>query len=214
MPARTLPALVLAAITLSGCSTLYYKAWEKLGKEKRDLLRSNVEKVKGDQEEATEQFQDALTRIRELHAFDGGDLEKHYDRLKSDYEKSESRADDLRNRIDKIEEIAGDLFTEWDAEIGEISSSDMRRRSREQLDATKKRYAKLESALHETEKSMDPVLQKLKDQVLFLKHNLNATAVGGLEAEASRIEGEIGSLIQDMKRSIELGNEFIAELPQ
>lgn len=198
----------------TGCTTVYYSVWEKLGKEKRDLLRDNVEAVREDQEEVSEQFESTLERLKEIYGFDGGDLEKQYDRLKADYDRSVERAEDLRDRIDTVEEIAGDLFEEWQRELGEISDPGLRQRSRSQLDATQARYRQLSAALARTETRLDPVLQRFKDQVLFLKHNLNAQAVGSLESESLAIQRDVDSLIADLRTSIREADQFIEGLPK
>ncbi len=100
-------------LLVSGCQTAYYAAWEQLGREKRHLLRSNVEKAGEEQQEASEQFQDVLTQIQEMYGFDGGELEDAYRRLKSDHEESIDRADAVRKRIANVEQIAEDLFRDW-----------------------------------------------------------------------------------------------------
>jgi len=41
---------------------------------------------------------------------------------------------------------------------------------------------------------MDPVLEAFEDQVLFLKHNLNAQAIGALENELGQIRQDVDSL--------------------
>ena len=201
-------------VSLTACSAVYYSVWEKLGYEKRDLLRSNVEGVREDQEDVGEQFEDTLERIRAIYGIEGGDLEKQYDRFKADYERSVAKAEELRERIGKVEEIATDLFDEWNRELEVISDASLKRRSREQLSATKARYQRLSSALEKTESGLDPVLQRFQDQVLFLKHNLNAQAVGGLEAEVHDIESEVDGLISDLKDSIIQADAFIQQLPE
>ncbi|MEM7584136.1 MAG: DUF2959 family protein [Acidobacteriota bacterium] len=212
---RPVIALVaVLALSCGGCTTIYYAAWEQLGKEKRDLLRDNVEAVHKDQEEVSEQFEDALTRIKELYGFDGGDLEDRYDALKRDYDRSVSAADELKDRIETVNSIAEDLFSEWETELGSISDPNLRQRSRAKLDETKSRFRRMSDSLAKSERSMDPVLQKFEDQVLFLKHNLNAQAVGGLEIEVQDIEREVGRLIDDLKVSIRRSDEFIQALPE
>ena len=196
----------------TACSTAYYSAWEMLGKEKRDLLRSNVETVKKDQEKAADRFEDALERLRSLYEIDAGDLEKAYDKIKDDYEDSKNRAGDISDRIDTIDEIAEDLFFEWEKEIDEISTQTYRNKSRKQLEQTQKKYAALATSLRKAESSMDPVLTHLKDNVLFLKHNLNAAAIGGLSSEMDQIESDIEELIADMRASIAEADRFLSTL--
>ena len=76
--------LTFSMIAVSGCKRVYYGFWEKLGKEKRHLLKDSVEGARDEQEEASEEFKDVLTRMKELYGFEGGDLEKLYGRLKDD----------------------------------------------------------------------------------------------------------------------------------
>ena len=204
---------VLLATTVS-CSTAYYSAWEMLGKEKRDLLRSNVEAVKKDQEKAADEFEGALERLRSLYDVDAGELEKVYDKIKDDYEDATDRAADIGDRIETIDSIAEDLFKEWEREIGEISNATYRTKSRQKLDETKTKYASLAASLKKAESSMDPVLTHLKDNVLFLKHNLNAAAIGGLSSEMDRIWADIEELIADMRASIAEADRFLETLPE
>ncbi len=184
-----------------------------LGKEKRDLLRSSVESARDSQAKASEEFKDALTRLKEVYAFDGGDLEKGYSRLKGEYEQAAGRADTVKNRIEKASKIARDLFDEWDKEIRGMTSDKLASSSREKLRETQSRFKSLESSMKKAEQSMAPVLAQLKDQVLYLKHNLNAQAIASLKGESVEIEREIEHLIRDMNKSIAEADAFIQGLP-
>jgi hypothetical protein len=205
-------AAVAAAVFALGCQSAYYSAWEAVGREKRDLLRINVEKVQDEQHEAVETFESALDRMRQMVQIEDADLEKLYDRLSDDLERSEERADDVRDRIRKIEDVAADLFAEWEREIGEYSNQSLAAKSRDKLQETRRRYASLHDALKEAETSMDPVIARFSDQVLFLKHNLNAAAVGGLVGEVDDIEREVAQLVRDMERSISEADLFLGGL--
>ena len=201
-----LAGLLLAAL---GCQTTYYSVMETFGKEKRHLLKDNVERARDEQEKASEQFKDALTRIKEIYGFEGGDLEAFYNKIKGDYEACERRADAVERRIDSVEEIAEDLFTEWEGEIEEIDNPNLRNNSRKSLEETKVRYARLSDAMVKAKSRMEPALAHLQDYVLYLKHNLNAQAVGALKKEVDDIEAEVAALIQDMSKSIKEADEFL-----
>ena len=201
---------LVTCLLIVGCSSTYYAAWEAMGKEKRDLLRDNVEKARRDQSTAQEDFKDALTRLKELTGFQGGDLEKTYDAVKEDYERCNERAETLRSRVKTVNEVANDLFVEWQREIAQIESGSMKRDSEKKLQMTQERYAGLYEAMQRAEKQMDPVLSKLKDNVLYLKHNLNAQAIGALDKEVLSIEQEVQKLIRDMETSIAKSDEFLA----
>lgn len=211
--ARTVFLCLLCGLVV-GCQTAYYSIWETLGQEKRDLLRSNVETVQGEQREAADEFESALDRLRHLYAVDAEELEKEYDRLKADYERAQGAAAEVRDRVDKINAIATDLFDEWERELSEISSPDLQAKSRRKLTETKGQFASLAEALKKSENGMKPVLVQLNDYVLFLKHNLNAAAISSLRTEIDVIESDIGTLIADMRESIAEADRFLSGLPQ
>lgn len=201
--------LCLFCILLSGCSTAYYSAMEKIGREKRDILLDNVEDVQDSQTKAQAEFKDALTKIKELYSFDGGKLETFYDELKDSYEDCDSRARQINKRINDVKEVAGDLFKEWESEIALMNDVKLKNNSKRSLRDAKIKYQKLESIMIKSTKGMNPVLVKLKDYVLYLKHNLNAKAVGSLSGEVVSIEKEVAELISDMNVSIREAENFI-----
>ena len=203
--------IIISAVCffVSGCSTAYYSAMEKIGKEKRHILIDNVEDVQKSQTKAQEEFKDALTKIKELYAFDGGELETFYDKLKDSYEDCDSRAKQIEKRINDVEEVAGDLFKEWEGEISQINDAKLKSSSRQSLRDSKIKYQKLEKIMNKSTKGMYPVLAKLKDYVLYLKHNLNAKAVGSLSGEVVSIEKDVAKLIKDMNVSIKEAEDFI-----
>lgn len=201
-----------ACLTLCGCKTTYYTFWEKLGKEKRDLLRDNVKKARDEQEAAKTEFKDALTRLRELTGFQGGQLETAYKQVEKDYDRCNARAQSIRERVSKIESIGDDLFAEWEKELGSYSSANLRSISREKLTETKHRFEELRTALRKSTSSMEPVLAKLKDQTLFLKHNLNAEAIGSLKGEVVSIDADVQRLIAEMNAAIAQSEQFMKGL--
>jgi hypothetical protein len=68
------------------------------------------------------------------------------------------------------------------------------------------------SSMRKAEQSMQPVLSSLRDNTLFLKHNLNAQAIGALRGELTNLRSDIGRLINRMNQSIEDSNRFIQRL--
>lgn len=209
---RWIVALALSAMVTAGCRNLYYAAWEKLGKEKRDLLKDNIQDVRQDQQAAREQFKDALTQLKELYGFSGGELEEKYTKLKDEYDDAASKAATVRSRIEKVDSIAADLFKEWQTEIESMSNETLKSASRRELRDTQRKFESLNAAMSKAERSMEPVLTQLHDHVLYLKHNLNAQAVGALKGEADDIEKEINKLITDMNTAISEADDFIKTL--
>lgn len=185
---------------------------EKFGYAKRDLLVKRVVAAKDGQIEAKEQFQSSLDKLSTLVNFDGGSLQKKYLETKTEYELSDKKAKDVSNRIDAIESVAQALFTEWEAEIEQYSNQNLKNKSRDKLTKTKTKYQPLIASMRRAENKMEPVLDTLRDQMLFLKHNLNAQAVASIKDELTIIKADVNSLINDMNISISEAEKFVIAL--
>lgn len=218
MRTQLVPRIVLGALALlpaSGlvsCSSAYYSTMEKFGVFKRDILVDRVEDAREDQTEAKEQFQTTLEAFQELTHFDGGDLEDLYKRLNKEYERSADRASDVTDRIESIEKVSGDLFAEWQTEIDEMTNQDLKSKSATMMADTRTRYDALIGKMRSAEAKMAPVLQEFKDNVTFLKHNLNAQAISSLRDSALEIESDVSSLVQEMQKSIDEADAFISSM--
>lgn len=185
---------------------------EKVGIHKRDIMVDRVEDARDSQADAQEQFKSALEQFDSVVKLRETDLKKAYDRLNNEYEKSVNAAEEVSSRIEKVESVAEDLFDEWGQELTEYENKELQRSSKAKLQATKKRYKEMLTSMHRAEASMAPVLRIFKDNVLFLKHNLNAQAIGSLQSEFANLKSEIDVLIKEMNAAIKSSNSFIADI--
>lgn len=204
--------LLSCIVLLVGCQSAYYSAMEQVGVHKREILVDRVESARDAQGEAQEQFKDALEQYRAVIQFDGGNLETLYDRLQAEYDDSVEAAENVSERIKGVEQVAQALFEEWEEELEQYQSASLRAQSAQQLKDTEKRYSALVRVMKRAEQRMQPVLLALNDNVLYLKHNLNARAVGALKGEFADIQQNIDRLINDMQRSIQESDTFIREM--
>ena len=206
--------LLLSAVLLGGCSTVYYKTMEKFGYEKRDILVDRVEDARDSQNDAQETFRSSLERFQSVVDTPDTELKEQYAEISDAYEDSLASAEEVRDRIDKVEEVAEDLFDEWEDELSLYESASLRRSSEQQLKDTRVQYSQLISRMHDAEERMDPVLEAFQDQVLYLKHNLNAQAIGSLENELVGIRQDVDALIRNMEQSIAESEAFIRRFRQ
>ncbi|MEM9704831.1 MAG: DUF2959 domain-containing protein [Pseudomonadota bacterium] len=211
MVARIIAIAAVSAM-LAACSTAYYGAMEQFGVEKRDILVSRVKVARGEQADAQEVFADALEEFRALVDVDGGALERQYDRMSASYQRSKKQAQEVNTRIKSVTDVGKRLFNEWETELAQYESPDLKRRSAEQLSTTQREFNRLVTAMNRAAGKMDPVLELFEDQVLFLKHNLNARAISSLETERVRIEERVNALIEDMNTAIAEADAFITSM--
>ena len=206
--------LSLTLVSLTGCRNVVYSTYENFGIYKRDLLKKAVVAARDEEKGAQQEFKDALTRLKELTGFEGGELEKQYRRVQSSYDDAASRVAAVHKRVQDVETVAGDLFTEWEKENRQIETPELRQNSHQQLVDTRQRYEEMLGALKKSERSMDPVLHKLHDYVLALKHSLNAEAIGQLRSESAKIQADVGRLLEEMNASIASADAFIRQMPK
>jgi hypothetical protein len=140
---------------------------------------------------------------------DAGDLQKKYDSLNREFARSEERAQEVRERISAVEDVAEALFREWDQEMDQYTNASLRRESERELKLTRQRYDDLMKVMRRAADRMEPVLSTFRDQVLFLKHNLNARALASLTTTNRELEADITRLVADMEASIREAEDFI-----
>ncbi|MCK8083399.1 DUF2959 domain-containing protein [Vibrio cyclitrophicus] len=206
--------IVLSIFTLTGCQSAYYSAMEQVGYHKRDIMVDRVEDAKESQQDAQEEFTSALEALSSLTNFSGGDLEDMYNQINDKYQDSEKAAQNVSDRIAAIEDVSDALFEEWQGELDLYTSDSLRRSSEQKLRETKSSYQTMLSAMKRAEKKMDPVLNTLRDNTLYLKHNLNASAVGSLQGEFMSLEKDIAYAIEQMNAAIAESDKFLAQLNQ
>ncbi|OEY67525.1 DUF2959 domain-containing protein [Marinobacter sp. X15-166B] len=204
-----LASLCCQLLIFSGCSSMYYSAMEKLGVEKRDILVDRVGEARDAQSDASETFRSSLEQFQSVVDTPDTALQEKYDVISAAYDKSSQAAARVRERIEKVEDVSEDLFDEWEDELGRYESASLRQNSARRLEETRDRYQSLIARMHRVEKRMDPVLEAFEDQVLYLKHNLNAQAIGALEGELGQIRENVDSLIRAMETSIAESEAFI-----
>lgn len=211
---RNLLAVLPLVLCLAACQSAYYSAMEKVGVHKRDILSDRVEEAQQSQQDAQQQFKSALEQFSTLIKFDGGDLQRVYEATDSEYQACSKAAEDVSARINSIESVADALFDEWQDELDQYSNARLKQDSAKKLADTKRQYSSLLKSMRKAEQSMQPVLSSLKDNTLYLKHNLNAKAIGALKGEFSSVQRDISRLIGDMNSAIKQSEQFLATLKQ
>jgi hypothetical protein len=179
-------------------------------KEPRELLVDRVEEARDSQRAGAEQFHDALTEFKAVVDLPENELERKYNKLNAAHKRSQAAANDISKRIDRVVGASNRLLDEWRSELDDYNDAALRRLAETQFDQTRVQATRLIASMREIEGRMGPVLASFQDQVLYLKHNLNLSAIAALEGEATIIESNVDLLIAEMNRSIAEADAFIA----
>ncbi len=204
--------LFFIIFSLTGCQSTYYSAMEKVGIHKRDIMVKRVKSARDAQKDAKQEFKSALEEFQSLFGKQNSSLQKKYDQLNNAYKDSLSAAEKVSDRIKSIENVSTALFKEWEDELSLYNNAKLKQDSRKKLVQTRLKYKKLMQSMHHAEQKMTPVLSIFQDQVLYLKHNLNANAIDGLKSELKQIQTNVTTLIKNMELSINESDQFIKEL--
>jgi DNA-binding ferritin-like protein len=193
--------------------SLYYQSRESvLGHHKRDIVVIQVDQACNSLKSTRDQFEDALQQFKNIVNVGETSLAHRYKLLQRQFEFCKGRSDDVSYRIVAIEEVSISLFKEWEEELSQYNNRALRSRSRQQLKASKQQYNRLIKTMRKAESRIQPVLAAFKDQVLFLKHNLNAQAIAALQHEFVEIGIDISQLIEVMEITINEASQFVSTL--
>ncbi len=209
---KFLSQIIFIALFTSGCSQMYYSGMEKVGIHKRDIMVDRVEDVQESQEDAQKEFKSALEQFGSLVNIENTSLKEAYEKFNDEYEDAKDASEDLSKNIDRLEDVSLALFDEWEEEITQYKNQKLKSQSKQKLRDTKRKYNKMMRSMRNSEKSMEPILATFYDNVLILKHSLNAQAIGALQGEFKNLKGDISTLISQMNQSIKESDKFIKEM--
>lgn len=187
-------------------------SYDTFYQEPRDVLVTRVEAARDVQKETAEEFKTALERFKSVTQFQGGDLEKKFNQLNSAFEDSESAAKNVSNRINRVTDATNSLLEEWRIELNDYHDAAIKARANQQFDETRRHAELMIAAMRKAEQKTKPVLDAFRDQVLFVKHNLNMQAISSLSEESSIIERDVAQLIIEMEASIAEAEAFIGTI--
>jgi hypothetical protein len=173
---------------------------------------SRVRDSKKDQQQAKEQIKTTMESFQELTGFQGGVLEKNYKKLNGDYEKAADSAKKLHDRIDSIDQVSSDLFKEWQQEIDGMENKKLKTQSAAMLRQSRLNEASYVKSMRQTEARMTLVITAFHDQVTFLKHNLNARAIGSLKGTSAQMSTDVDVLLTSLDGSIAQADALINSL--
>ena len=199
-------------LMMTGCASVQYSALEKVGIHKRDILVDRVEDARDAQAATRETVVTAYEELSALVGHEGGSLEAKYKRLNNEVERSRQATDDLDDHLTDIDRVSEDLFEEWESELDLYSNASLRTDQENKLKLARRQFSLMRERMQTARDRVDPVMAILSDNVLFLKHSLNAQALAALRGQASILEGQVDDLIRDMQVAIEEADAFISRM--
>jgi len=207
-------ALVLI-LSSQGCNnSLGYSFQEAMGTPKRQVLLSRVQDTRDSLKETKKTFASAMQQFGSVYKESGAKLENKYVILKKEYDTCNSKASELRGQIANVKSIGQVLFQEWQKELDQFTNEQMRKLSEVKMQQTREKYVTMTDSMDRVSARITPVMNSMNDQLLNIKHSLNALIVVSLEEELTQLRGHMDSLSADIDASVNHCNAFIGSMAE
>jgi len=205
--------LVVAGMALSACQSGRYTSSLSLeGADDQHDLAERVTTTIDAHKHAQEAFDAAYVLIAKFTQARTEVNQALYNELLDQVDECASGCDRIAANNVRLDDDAAQMFMNWNIELDQFSSLQLRTRSEERMQSVKGRFDVLSSRLHDTHARMETALVGLKDYVLFFNHNLNTRSASGLDFENESLAQEIRALNAEVEGARFQGNDFIDAL--
>jgi hypothetical protein len=212
----SIAGLALAAAA-PGCSSIKgLFSGEKNGPGTVNDLVSAIEKVYVNSELSKERVRVALDALGAIAASEyKGDALLAYTKLDEAITDSEEHAEALRASVEDMQDAAEPVFERWFEDLKQISSPEMRQRSRARLLATRERYDAIVAAVEPAMASYEAVNKNLRDHALFLGHDLNPASVADIREDVRTLGTQADALDASLDVCLKAARDYVdsAALP-
>ena len=136
------------------------------------------------------------------------DNRKAYKKLNNDIQKCENQAEKVRANIDSMQMAADTYFSDWKNNLAAISDPDLRAKSEKRLNETMANYEGILKAAEKAGAEFKPFLTSLHDQVTFLGHDLNPSAIADLTDEAAELNAQGKKVFKAVDGTVETASKY------
>jgi ABC-type transporter Mla subunit MlaD len=204
MKSLAVTAVLAVALVAVGSAQEGFKQTDKLVKRAEAVSKSIVE-ARGELEKALAQYNAIIDGTAK-------DPRKAHKETVKQLEKTDKKGAEVRKNVDEMDADANVYFSGWSDSLSTISNADLRKRSEERLTATKADYDGIKAAAHKAGASYQKFVPYFRDQLTFLGHDLNPSAVAGLKGDAAKLNAEARTVFADIDSSVKTISELTAKV--
>ena len=182
------------------------------GVKQTEKLVSKANDTVGSIRAAKQQIKDTLVAYNLLVGNKVEDPKKTYKDLQKGIENTDKKVADVDQKVAAMQKEADLLFADWASNLASISSEELRKRSEERLNETRERYNGILAAGDKAGKVFNPFIASLKDQVVYLGHDLNPSALASLKPDADKLNKEAEVLFKKIDETVDEASGYITSL--
>jgi hypothetical protein len=135
-----------------------------------------------------------------------------YKKLQSEMEATEKRRSEIGLKADEMKAEADTLFKSWSDSAAAITDAGLRKQTEDRLAKTKASIAQIGTAGQKASELYGPVMKSLQDQVTYLGHDLNPSAVASLKPNAVKLNDQTKELVKRIDDTISTANTAVSAL--
>jgi Protein of unknown function (DUF2959) len=158
------------------------------------------------------QLQKTMEAYNAVLAPDVKDRRDAYKKLQKEVTETEKKRAVVATRNGEMNVEAGNLFKNWEASTAAIQDPELRKRSQDRLSQAKKRYSEIQANGQGAARLYTPFMKALQDQVTYLGHDLNPTAVASLKPEADKLNAQAKELYSAIDKTTAAATNNISQL--
>ena len=205
--ARTISGI---AVIIFGTATVGFAQDEGV-KQIQELIKkanAGVESIN----DTKAQLQKTMDAYNTVLAPDVKDRRDAYKKLQKEVNESEKKRAVVATRNGEMNVEAGKLFKTWEGSTAAIQDPELRKRSQDRLAQAKKRYSDIQANGQGAARLYTPFMKALQDQVTYLGHDLNASAVASLKPEADKLNVQAKELYSAIDKTTAAATSNISQL--
>jgi hypothetical protein len=158
------------------------------------------------------QLQKTMEAYNAVLAPDVKDRRDTYKKLQKEMASSEKKRAEVVTRSNEMNTEADKLFKSWEGSSAAISDPDLRQRSGQRLTVAKQRFDEIRTTGQRASALYAPFMKSLQDQVTFLGHDLNPSAVATLKPNAEKLNAQAQELFAAIDSTTAAANNNINRL--
>lgn len=158
------------------------------------------------------QLQKTMEAYNAVLSPDVKDRRDAYKKLQKEVTETEKKRAMVATRNGEMNVEAGNLFKNWEGSTAAIQDPELRKRSQDRLAQAKKRYSEIQANGQGAARLYTPFMKALQDQVTYLGHDLNPTAVASLKPEADKLNAQAKELYSAIDKTTAAATNNISQL--
>ena len=202
---------IIAAVTTIVASTLVVSAQQEGVKQIEQLIKRAHDQV-ASINDAKQQLVKTMDAYNAVLAPDVKDRRDAYKKLQKEMADTEKKRGEVTSRSREMNADADKLFKSWEGSTAAIQSPDLKQRSEQRLKTTQDRFGELRQIGQKASDLYAPMMKTLQDQVSFLGHDLNPSAVASLKPDADKLNAQAKELYGAIDNVTTAANSNIAKL--